>query len=145
MGCPLQPVGFPWSRQQTPIHLNACSSLSRLFLNGWRTVRDDIQVKYSPCFAMPETWAFSKKQASSHWYSKVLPTPPHLTHSSTSDYSNGYSMAALEKPCCYVQLHLRRRDSHISGTVSESYANSDHADWRLAIDSSPVITGGVNR
>lgn len=79
MGCPLQYIGFPRTRQQAPPHLNTCLPLSRLFLNGWRTARDDIQVKYSPCFAVPETQALSKEQASSHWYSKSPPTPPHLT------------------------------------------------------------------
>lgn len=118
--------------QQASTHLIASSPL---FLTGWRTVRGNIQVKCSPCFAMPETWAFFKKQASPYWCSKVSPTPPNK-HSSASDDSNGYGTAALEEPHCYAQLHLHRRDSHISGTVPGAYANSDHTDR-----SPPVITG----
>lgn len=58
---------------------NIYSSLSRLFLKGWRNVRGDIQVKYSPCFAMAETWTLPKKQAASHRLALAPPTPPHST------------------------------------------------------------------
>lgn len=58
---------------------NIYSSLSRWFLKGRRNVRGDIQVKYSPCFAIPETWRLPKEQAASHRLALPPPTPPHLT------------------------------------------------------------------